>query len=1170
MHSKLQPRGTLASYRYVVDLVVVNAEENTVATQTNYALLEGNAVTMSGGSGVGGGSGDGDGDGDGGLGGSSPDGNSNNNEDTDDNNLNRSGSPPHLNEYLAGSPFRGLARSASDVGLGMGGNNDVGGARSSAGGGGGGGGGGDTEDGGVEYDVFRRASGGGEAAAAAAAAVDESLLVSPILADYFGGSGSGSGGGANGKKSRPRTSQSPGGTAAAAAEGTAAKLLEDVAEEEQGQEEGAGSNSVSAADLAAAVDVAAPHPPELVNLGAQLQLDTSMCPSLGLGSVASDDEDDDGEDGTGSIGDVGGDALETVPESIGGAFEADVPESIGMFEADSTAADKEDEAEVEKVDEDTISSSKVDPEGATDQLDVTEETSPIQSNDDLGGNNESGETTDTSMNYSADSCVAGLPGGVGPEEAAIATEEHQVEDDDVNPSASRTSNPAEVPLQLENSIAKEEPAVEEEDRCGTTSSSTSAAPDESIGSEDMGTSSMDPPAFEDPLKCSLSPIARNSSSSSSSSPVLTRSPKVEGGLDGDVDTSRGAGIVQKEAPMQKPVVMQKAAADDEPRQSLDDGNASTQSKSPSPPRKMPAEENQALSMSARKIGKETLAACSNALLFVGEQVHQVVEAAVGTSEDVLPNTDADTDTRPMAGAGHAGVDEPINEEKIFSHMHPSASVDTPSPPTNVKSLTFAPTEYDIQPQQVNPNESTLLAPSAASNDDSLNALLSPPATYPSTDSLADPSHTSDLSSAKKKLGASSHALVERLRGAAQKRKLLVTRSRDSFVAKEQKQKQSLENLTSHTEEEEEVYEPEAPEPIRPTVQKRHFEGINPVREFKARPLPATTGDLGGGGQAGVPKVSKRPSTVPSSPLLGNRRRLKEGGVGESKAYQKVKEEERRRMEMTKEASSRKLSVSNAASKKPPSTDTPHVPFKARPLPATTGDLGHGGQTGVPKVAKRSPTIPSSPLLGHRRPTGNSQPSKAYQAIAQESKMPKSASSRPMTKVAPTVKPSALRAQPFDRLLSGSDASRAKESALTEKREREEAEARRKSSFRARPLPATTVTTSGRNHSPGLVGLDLLSSYQKRSSEKESYPYPGEENLTPTNERPSSAESPPKKQRIGSALPDRLHSTKRAKERAQYEEIRLSHDMERQQREMEERSRIIRETSEELDELRDQL
>lgn len=254
-------------------------------------------------------------------------------------------------------------------------------------------------------------------------------------------------------------------------------------------------------------------------------------------------------------------------------------------------------------------------------------------------------------------------------------------------------------------------------------------------------------------------------------------------------------------------------------------------------------------------------------------------------------------------------------------------------------------------------------------------------------------------------------------------------------------------------------------------------------------------------------------------------------------------------------------------------------FKARPLPATTGELGKGGQIGVPRVAKRSPTVPSSPLLGFRRSsTSANKPSKVYQAVAKEAKasMTVSSSQRPRNESSvSSVKPSALRAQPFDRLLSGSEASRVKGAALQEKKERQEAEAQSRSNFRARPLPATTAPSlSYSTPSPNLLGLDLMSSQHKRSdSGSAKVPRPGEENSTTTNEMQPSAESPTKKQRTessASSFPDRLHSTIRARKRAEYEEQRKAHDQERQQQEAQQRKQVIRQTNRELDDLLPQL
>jgi hypothetical protein len=50
-------------------------------------------------------------------------------------------------------------------------------------------------------------------------------------------------------------------------------------------------------------------------------------------------------------------------------------------------------------------------------------------------------------------------------------------------------------------------------------------------------------------------------------------------------------------------------------------------------------------------------------------------------------------------------------------------------------------------------------------------------------------------------------------------------------------------------------------------------------------------------------------------------------------------------------------------------------FSALPLPKTTGEKGHGGQSGLPVIAKRPVTVPFSPLLGMRR-ENNDQPLRA--------------------------------------------------------------------------------------------------------------------------------------------------------------------------------------------------
>ena len=53
-----------------------------------------------------------------------------------------------------------------------------------------------------------------------------------------------------------------------------------------------------------------------------------------------------------------------------------------------------------------------------------------------------------------------------------------------------------------------------------------------------------------------------------------------------------------------------------------------------------------------------------------------------------------------------------------------------------------------------------------------------------------------------------------------------------------------------------------------TQKTKTFDGMDPYKPFKARQLPNSIGELGNGGQHGVPKVLKRPVTVPKSPKLG--------------------------------------------------------------------------------------------------------------------------------------------------------------------------------------------------------------------------------------------------------------------------------------------------------------
>lgn len=940
--------------------------------------------------------------------------------------------------------------------------------------------------------------------------IDESLLVSPILTDYFAGAGG------EGKKSRPRTDEKedkkPQPQQQQEEEGidlekelpdqaSMAREL-DMSDESAGQEQEQEEKKDDDVDVdlntsggigMLTKDGGQPAATG-VNLGQQLQLDTSMCPSLGLGSVGSDvdDEDETGPHTSNEEGATNNPTLMAIPETIGIGIEED--DALEMVDEAVS------ETQVEGMNDDSM---KSDPE-----LAIVNQNEEEKEEEVAGTNNVNGASAEHVIEQiMEDEAAQKEEGGESllatenvdfPEPCAAETNDAVRTDDD---DAHGTDD--ESPLVDINNAASVEPILGEGDGM--------------LGDDD---GMVGLPAIEDQLKCSLSPIARHTSTSplpkksfeGSSVQDTNQSLDVSGGVSEDYGEEEEKEDTRTDAPV---------------------------------------EEAPAAELS----------------------VNREHETAPSVNQHEMDHQD-----------NHL-----VDEAAIFSHMHPSAeeTAESRSPPTEATSTI----RFDA-PHDGGDDSPSHLAAAANTNDESLSSLLSPPIMQPSRTSddalaLAGPSPGNDLSSAKKKLGASSHTLVERLRGAAQKRKQLVTKSRDSFVAREQKQKLSLENiaLSSHAEEEEyeEEHEPVASDLARPVAtQKRHFEGINPVKPFKARPLPATTGDLGHGGQTGVPKVAKRSPTVPSSPLLGNRRRLKEGDVGESRAYQRVKEEERRRREASTGTMRMKETppATAAASRNPASRGKESLgSFKARPLPATTGELGQGGQTGVPKVAKRSPTVPSSPLLGFRRPASSAnKPSKAYQAVANKTKASIAASSsqKPRNESSvSSVKPSALRAQPFDRLLSGSDASRVKEATLKEQRERQEAEARRKSNFRARPLPATTAPSSSYSTpSPNLLGLDLVSSQCKRpDSGRAKSSYPGEENFTPTNEMQPSAESPTKKQRTEpstSSYPDRLHSTIRARKRAEYEAQRLAHDQERQEREAQQRKQIIRQTNQELDDLKDRL
>ena len=217
----------------------------------------------------------------------------------------------------------------------------------------------------------------------------------------------------------------------------------------------------------------------------------------------------------------------------------------------------------------------------------------------------------------------------------------------------------------------------------------------------------------------------------------------------------------------------------------------------------------------------------------------------------------------------------------------------------------------------------------------------------------------DLTSVRKQVGKSSHEFIERIQNAARRRKVAMTRSRDSLAAKE------LERLRSH--DEKHVVDEHTSDTCTDGA-KREEGPSNPVpdnKAFKARPLPPTTGSLGNGGLDGVPKVEKRPTTTPFSPLLGARRprKMKIKALAKPKEHKTSKSVSKEQTKPTSQEIQPTSHISKPATAK---IDGLARPFKARSVPLAVRTANNGGQYGIPKVEKRPVTVPMSPLLGPRR------------------------------------------------------------------------------------------------------------------------------------------------------------------------------------------------------------
>lgn len=200
----------------------------------------------------------------------------------------------------------------------------------------------------------------------------------------------------------------------------------------------------------------------------------------------------------------------------------------------------------------------------------------------------------------------------------------------------------------------------------------------------------------------------------------------------------------------------------------------------------------------------------------------------------------------------------------------------------------------------------------------------------SSPALARSHREEQIARTQQELGESNKAFIEGIRGAALKRKLQMQRSRDSLVAK---------TIAVHRHND--SHRTVGKEPVEETM------------TFKAKPMPMHGTELGTGGLVGVPKVAKKPTTTPFSPLLGARRYMSKTIV-------------RRRNKSDKENNDGL--------------------FRARDLPSTTSELNSAGLAGVPKVTKRHTTTPFSPLLGGRRPktTPNLKPRRELTTVQESS------------------------------------------------------------------------------------------------------------------------------------------------------------------------------------------
>jgi len=221
-------------------------------------------------------------------------------------------------------------------------------------------------------------------------------------------------------------------------------------------------------------------------------------------------------------------------------------------------------------------------------------------------------------------------------------------------------------------------------------------------------------------------------------------------------------------------------------------------------------------------------------------------------------------------------------------------------------------------------------------------------------------------------------------------------------------------------------------------------------------------------------------------------------------------------------------------------DNPYKPFKARPVLTTTTERARPCTTAV-RVPKNTNTAPQRKSVApvkslyvpfkarHMPKTSGSKSS----ATLGGSKRKSSTAFRPhMAQNKSHVKQLALNAKPPKRMVSGKDASIAKEMSRKKRLQEEEARIKKQSVFKARPLPMTTATKSQGK----LVGEDLVPGKLVRS---------GKENT----------------------MAFVLRSSVRAEERALYDAERGEREHKQRRERMERRNQIIDQNTAEVQDLK---